>query len=159
MAHGNKTAAYPASRVTLVGLVAALLICITGATAAADASADREKASEKLRAKLSRGEANAKALKEWFAEASKGRKPPKKATQEALATAVADAVSDKRVILSEALKLADGLAAAANADGLSKADLDTKKEATLEVLEQVRADEKQREAVSKAYDQALKEQK
>src|SRR5688572_19402613 len=80
----NKMAAHSARRATLVGLVAALLICVTGGMASADASADREKASEKLRAKLSRGEANAKALKEWFAEASKGRKPPKKATQEAL---------------------------------------------------------------------------
>ena len=151
-------AAHPAPRAILVGLVAAMLLCSVPTAASADASAERDKASEKLRQKLTSGNANAKALKEWFAEASKGQRPPKKATQEALAAAVADAVSDRRMILSEAMRLADGLAAAANADGLSKADVETKKEATLEVLEQIRADAKQREAVSKAYDQAVKEQ-
>jgi hypothetical protein len=148
-------------RTTLVALALAVCLCTTGGAGAAatDPAADREKASEKLRLKLSRGDANAKTLKEWFTEASKGRKPPKKATQEALAVAVADAVSDRKLILSEAMRLADGLAAAANADGLSKADLETKKEGALEVLEQARAPEKQREAVSAAFDQAVKEQK
>jgi len=148
-------------RTTLVALALAMCLCTAGGAGAAamDAAADRDKASEKLRLKLARGDANAKTLKEWFAEASKGRKPPKKATQEALAVAVADAVSDRKLILSEAQRLADGLAAAANADGLSKADLEMKKEWTLEVLEQARAPEKQREAVSAAFDQAVKEQK
>jgi hypothetical protein len=154
-------AAHLSRRTTLVALALAIFLCAAGRVRAAslDPSADREKASEKLRLKLARGDANAKTLKEWFAEASKGRKPPKKATQEALAVAVADAISDRKLILSEAQRLSDGLAAAANIDGLSKADLESKKEGTLEVLEQARAPEKQREAVSAAFDQAVKEQK
>ena len=139
--------------------VAALLLLAAAAAPVTDAGASRDQASEKLRQLLARGDASAKSLTEWFKQASNGRKPPKKATQEALAAAVADAVSDRKMILSEAARLADGLAAAANADDLSKEDLATKKEGTLEVLEQVRASEKQREAVASAYDQAVKEQK
>jgi hypothetical protein len=149
----------PAFRATLAGFAVAMILCSVGAaTASADASADRDKASEKLRHKLTRGDANAKALREWFAEATKGRKAPKKATQEALADAVAEAISDRKMILSEAMRLSDGLAAAAIAEGISKAEMETKKEGTLEVLEQMRAEAKAREAVSKAYDQAVKEQ-
>ena len=152
-------ATHAALRATLSAFAFTMMLCAAGAAAPlADASAERDKASEKLRQKLTRGETNSKALRAWFAEASKGRKPPKKATQEALADAVAAAISDRKMILSEAMRLSDGLAAAANADGISKADMETKKEGTLEVLEQMRADAKLREAVSKAYDQAVKEQ-